>query len=649
MNATLFLENTVQHESSFFEVSALKKNYTLNSRQGLFGPRQLIKAVDDISFSVKRSESLGIVGESGCGKSSVAKVILNINPAQAGSIRLNGVELTGLGKGEWKAMRKTIQYIFQDPLGALDPRMTVIDQVMEPLVIHESMNSAQRCKKALALLDSVDLQQHLASKFPHEISGGQRQRVVIARALILEPELLICDEPISALDVSIQAQVVNLLDELRRTRGLTVLFISHDLSVVRHLCNRVAVMYMGRIVELADTEMLYDRPAHPYTRALISAIPVPDPKLKRDVLPLLGEPPSVLNPPSGCRFHPRCSLRKRYLPGIHAGLRTNSRWPLGSLSSCTYGGYPMNPIFFAQKLLRAFVTVFLIVTTVFIVLRLSGDPAIYVLGLEVAPEALDAFREAWGLNKPIWQQYIIFLHNIFHGDFGQSLIEGRNAMSAVLDRMPKTLLLMGVTAIVTFFIGIPAGIYSALHRNSWIDRVTMAMTVASFSLPNFVTGIFLIIIFSVTLGWLPTSGSGTAAHLVLPVITMATAEAAIFARFTRSAMLEELNQPYMRTALAKGLSWHQAVRRHALPNTAIPTVTIAGFFVGSLIAGGVVTENVFAWPGIGRLLVSSVANRDLAVVQVIVMLIAISMVITNLIVDLLYGGLDPRIASLREK
>jgi peptide/nickel transport system permease protein len=309
----------------------------------------------------------------------------------------------------------------------------------------------------------------------------------------------------------------------------------------------------------------------------------------------------------------------------------------------------MNLKFVLQKAFRAFVTVWLIVTTVFVVLRLSGDPAVYVLGLEVAPEALDAFREQWGLNKPIWEQYLVFIQNVSHGDFGQSLMEGREAMTAVLARMPKTMLLMGITALATFLIGIPAGIYSALHHNSWVDRTTMAVTVASFSLPNFVTGIFLIVIFSIVLGWLPTSGSESWAHLVMPVITMATAEAAVFARFTRSAMLEVLKQPYMRTALAKGLPWHRAVRWHALPNTAIPTVTIAGFFVGSLIAGGVVTENVFAWPGVGRLLVASVENRDLAVVQVIVMLIAASMVTTNLVVDLLYGWLDPRIASLREK
>lgn len=306
MEETIFPQRAGTAAQTYLTVSGLNKNYTLNSRKGMFGPRHVIRAVDDISFSVQRAESLGIVGESGCGKSSLAKVILNINPAQSGTIHLDGVELTSLGKQAWKGMRKKIQYIFQDPLGALDARMTIIDQVMEPLIIHESISSQERYDKALALLDSVGLQEYLACKYPHEISGGQRQRVVIARALILEPELLICDEPISALDVSIQAQVVNLLENLCRSRRLTVLFISHDLSVVRHLCDRVAVMYMGRIVELAETEQLYEKPAHPYTRALTEAIPVPDPGLDREEPPLIGEPPSQLEPPSGCRFHPRC-------------------------------------------------------------------------------------------------------------------------------------------------------------------------------------------------------------------------------------------------------------------------------------------------------------------------------------------------------
>jgi peptide/nickel transport system ATP-binding protein len=217
-------------------------------------------------------------------------------------------------------MRKRIQYIFQDPLGALDPRINVLAQVMEPLVIHDRQNHRSHRDKALELLNAVGLREHLALKYPHELSGGQRQRVIIARALILEPEVLICDEPISALDVSIQAQVVNLLDELRRRRGITLLFISHDLSVVRHLCNRVAVMYMGRIVELADTGSMYEQPAHPYTRALTAAIPIPDPELSFEEAPLLGEPPSVLAPPPGCRFHPRCPIAEDICREINPSL-----------------------------------------------------------------------------------------------------------------------------------------------------------------------------------------------------------------------------------------------------------------------------------------------------------------------------------------
>ncbi|MEH6578028.1 MAG: ABC transporter permease [Amphritea sp.] len=307
----------------------------------------------------------------------------------------------------------------------------------------------------------------------------------------------------------------------------------------------------------------------------------------------------------------------------------------------------MNLLYALQKLARALLTVLLIVTTVFVVLRLSGDPAIYVLGLDADPLALDAFRHRWGLDKPILAQYMQFLLNCLQGDFGYSYFEERDAIEAVMERLPATLLLMGITGLFTLLIGIPAGIYAALHRNTWIDRLTMLVSVAGFSLPNFVLGIFLIMLFSVTWQLLPTSGSGTWKHLVMPVLTMTVAEAAIFARFTRSAMLEVLNQPYMRTARAKGLRWHQAVYRHALPNAAIPLVTIVGFFVGTLVAGGVVTESLFAWPGLGRLLVSSVANRDLAVVQIIVMMIACSMVLTNLVIDLLYGWLDPRVGSLR--
>ena len=307
----------------------------------------------------------------------------------------------------------------------------------------------------------------------------------------------------------------------------------------------------------------------------------------------------------------------------------------------------MSLVFYAQKIFRALLTVWAVVTFVFIILRISGDAAIEILGVDIGPEAIEAFRRRWGLDQPIWKQYLIYFGDLLQGDFGISLVDGRPALEVVLDRVPKTLALMVPTTILTLGIGIPAGIYAALHRNSWIDRGTMAVSVMSFSLPNFVVGIFLILLFSVTLRLLPTAGSETWLHYIMPVITMSTADAAIFARFSRSAMLEVLNQPYMRTALAKGIPWPTAVRRHAVPNTAIPTVTIAGFFVGSMIAGGVITENVFAWPGVGRLLVSAVGYRDTAVVQVIMILIAVSMVTTNLVIDIMYGWLDPRVRSLR--
>ncbi|SDE15901.1 ABC transporter permease [Rhodospira trueperi] len=309
----------------------------------------------------------------------------------------------------------------------------------------------------------------------------------------------------------------------------------------------------------------------------------------------------------------------------------------------------MTTLSVASKILRALITVFLLVSFVFVVLRLSGDPAIQMLGVDADPRALDAFRERWGLDRPIWDQYVSYLWNIFQGDFGHSFIGNRPATEVVAERLPKTLWLMGLTTIFTFGIGIPAGVYAALHRNTAVDRLTMGLTVASFSLPNFVVGIVLIMLFGVVLRVLPTAGSETWLHYILPVATMATADAAIFARFSRSAMLEVLSAPFMRTARAKGLLWTEAVRRHALPNASIPIVTVGGIYVGRQIAAATITENVFAWPGIGKLLVASVQNRDLAVVQCIVILVGVTMVVTNLLVDLAYGWLDPRTRSGESK
>ena len=270
-----------------------------------------VKAVDGVSFFIKRGETLGLVGESGCGKTTTGRCILQLESATAGEILYNGKDLTKLTQKEMSPIREKIQVIFQDPFSSLNPRMKIGDILSEPMAVHKIITDKEgRDNRVRELLSLCGLNPKFADRYPHEMSGGQRQRVGIARALALNPEFIICDEAVSALDVSIQAQVINLLEDLRDEFGLTYLFISHDLSVIRHLCQRVAVMYLGHIVELAECDELYDNPIHPYTRALLAAVPIPDPAVeaKRAHEVVKGEVPSPINPPSGCVFHPRCPI-----------------------------------------------------------------------------------------------------------------------------------------------------------------------------------------------------------------------------------------------------------------------------------------------------------------------------------------------------
>ncbi len=301
--------------------------------------------------------------------------------------------------------------------------------------------------------------------------------------------------------------------------------------------------------------------------------------------------------------------------------------------------------FTASRLLRAALTIAMVVTFAFVVLRLSGDPAQIIMGADAPPEAVAAFRIAWGLDQPVWLQYLHYFGAILSGDLGRSMRDGRDAIVLVAERIPATLALTLPALLIKLGLGVPAGITAALHRNSLIDRMVMVVAVAGFTVPSFVLGLLLVLVFAVQLGWLPSGGQESWRHAILPVITLGVGGAAVLARFTRSAMLEVLGQPYIRTASAKGVPWRAVVTGHALPNAAIPTVTIIGFMMGSLIAGAVVVESVFSWPGVGRLLVVAVANRDLAVVQCILLLVAITMVSANLVVDLLYGVLDPRLRS----
>lgn len=301
--------------------------------------------------------------------------------------------------------------------------------------------------------------------------------------------------------------------------------------------------------------------------------------------------------------------------------------------------------YIASRGLRALVTLFLVLSFSFFILRMSGDPAMLILSPDAPPEALEAFRRGWGLDQPLWMQYLVFIRNTLQGNFGQSMRDSSPAMTLVLEHIPATLAITLPAFFLKLLIGVPAGIFAALHRNTLADRLVMSLSVAGYTVPSFVLGLLLVLVFAVGLGWLPSGGNASWQHAILPIITLSLGGAAILARFTRSAMLEVMGQPYIRTASAKGLTWRNVVRHHALPNAAIPTLTVIGFMVGSLIAGAVVVESVFSWPGVGRLLVSSVANRDLAVVQCLLLLVAATMISANLLIDALYGWIDPRLAQ----
>ena len=300
-----------RNDDALLEVRNLKMYFPVNS--GLIFQRKIadIKAVDDISFTIKKGETLGLVGESGCGKTTTGRCILQLYKQTAGDIIFNGQNLAELSSGAIRAMRRDMQIIFQDPYGSLNPRMTCGDIVGEPIIVHKlSSGKGEYRDRVDQLMQTVGLNPYMSDRYPHEFSGGQRQRIGIARALAVNPSFIVCDEPVSALDVSIQAQVINLLEDLQEQFNLTYLFIAHDLSVVRHISDRVAVMYLGHIVEVADRTELYENPLHPYTKALLSAVPIPDPMVEaeRERIILTGDIPSPMNPPVGCVFHTRCAV-----------------------------------------------------------------------------------------------------------------------------------------------------------------------------------------------------------------------------------------------------------------------------------------------------------------------------------------------------
>lgn len=299
-----------EHKKVLLELKGVKKEF-VTARTWSGKPLKVVHAVDSIDLSVFQEETLGVVGESGCGKSTLGRSILRLINPTAGQILYHGEDIIGFSKEEMRQMRRNMQLIFQDPYASLNPRMTVLELIKAPLDAFRIGSGEERNRKVREIMELVGMPENMMNRYPHEFSGGQRQRIVIARALVLDPEFVVCDEPVSALDVSVRAQVLNLIQDLQKKKKLTYLFISHDLSVVKYISDRIAVMYLGRIVEIADKDTLYSSPQHPYTKALLSAIPIPDVdiKMKREIL--TGDVPNPINPPNGCYFHTRCKYAEK--------------------------------------------------------------------------------------------------------------------------------------------------------------------------------------------------------------------------------------------------------------------------------------------------------------------------------------------------
>jgi peptide/nickel transport system ATP-binding protein/oligopeptide transport system ATP-binding protein len=301
------------------EVKNLKKWFWIG--KGIFGKKEAVRAVDKVSFYIEKREVLGLVGESGCGKTTCGKTILRILDPTEGSIYFEGQDITHLERNEMLKFRRKMMIIYQDPFGSLDPRMTIGEAIAEPMEVHHTVSKKEKEEKIIEIMSKVGLISDQINRYPHEFSGGQRQRIGIARALATNPEFIVADEPVSALDVSIQAQIINLLKDLQREFGLTLLFVAHDLSVIKYISDRVAVMYLGKIVESAPKKELFNNPQHPYTRALLSAIPIPNPRFRKKGQILMGDVPSPVNPPSGCRFHTRCPYVKNICQEIEPELK----------------------------------------------------------------------------------------------------------------------------------------------------------------------------------------------------------------------------------------------------------------------------------------------------------------------------------------
>jgi len=562
-----------------------------------------VVAVDDVSFTVNPGEIVGFVGESGSGKTSLAMTVAGLGTRSSGVISIRGSELQRQLTVEERA---EIQVVLQDPHGSLDPRQSVRGGFRELRRIHPNRTDWITDEQLLA---KVGLGPEILDRLPHAVSGGQAQRVAIARALLLKPSVLIADEPTSALDVSVQAQILTLLLELRRTEQLAILFISHDLAVVRSICDRVHVMLNGRVVESGPVDDVFGRPAHAYTRRLLAAIPGRAPQLAaaNDVAP-------------------------------------ESVAPLTSISELTKLAKARRLLRFpARVLVHAVTTLLIAVTIAFLLARATGDPVREMLGELATEEQVSQLKQQIGLDRPLPVQYADFLGNLVRGDLGTSLRYETSNLELILSRLPSSVMLALSAISIAVLLGVPLGILAALNEGRFADRVASSLALIGESIPLFWLGLMLILVFAVHLRWLPAGQAGSWNSLILPALTLSTLPMAQIARLTRSSMSEVLGETFIAATKARGVRAFRTVFVHAFRNASLPVLTIVGLQTGALLSGAVTVEYVFAWPGLGTLATQAVHNRDFPLIQSLVVFGATIFVIVNVVVDLLYGLLDPRI------
>ena len=561
-----------------------------------------LKAVDAVSFVVHRGEIVGVVGESGSGKTSLALAVARLGRCTAGTVELDGASLTGLSPRRMRGVRADIQVVFQDPHASLDPRQSVRGGLAELRRLHPSRTDWIGDGD---LMRRVKLRPEVLDRYPHQLSGGQAQRVCIARALLLRPRLLLADEPTSGLDVSVQADILQLLLDLREEYGISILFISHDLSVVNRICERVYVMLRGRVVEEGPTRVVLHTPRHEYARRLIAAVPG-----RRKELEGFVDDHEEEAPP------PRPTVAERAV--------TTARFLWG-------------------KLVWAAVTFWLALSGAFILSRAAGDPVASILGPYATPEQIATLRHQLGLDRPFLTQYWSYVRDGAQLHFGQSLeyltsngglIEARIGNSA-------RLMLLGMAIAIVFGLGL--GVVAALREGTVWDRVASALALVGQSIPIFWLGLMLIILFAVHWHLFPAGQGGGIDHMILPAVTLSLFPMAHIARLTRSSMAEVLHEPFIVASRARGLGRLRIIGLHALRNASPPILTVMALQAGVLLSGAVAVEYVFSWPGLGLLSIQAVGFRDFTLVQAIVVIGALTFIAINLVVDVLYGVLDPRV------